>query len=132
MFNCFFSYSYGRRFRWCYPLSSLFLRFVYVALVGLSIGMGRVYSSFYADFLSLSLPTWDNMNHFNMSLLMFMCHNMVVIVLILLTYSFVMVDLLRIPCCCFLPLRYVSQLGGITSIAVGRSSSWNCPTVLSC
>ena len=34
-----------------------------------------------------------------------------------------MVDLLRIPCCCFLPLRYVSQLGGITSVAVGRSSS---------
>ena len=47
------------RFRWCYPLSSLFLRFVYVALVGLSIGMGRVYSSFYADFLSLSLQFCD-------------------------------------------------------------------------
>ena len=115
MYSCFFSYSYGRRFWWCYPLSGLFLRFVYVVQVGLSIGM--VYSSSCADFLSLSLSTWDNMNHFNISLLMFMCHNMVVIVLVLLTYSFVRIDLLRIPCCCFLPLRYVSQLGGITSVA---------------
>ena len=63
------------------PLSSLFLRFACTGLVGFSVGVGRVYSSFYADFLSLSLPAWDNMIHFNMSFIDGMCYNMVVIVL---------------------------------------------------